>query len=120
MLEFQPGRIPDPTPNSVSPEGERREAVMNTLYLKLCTHGRKPERCEICNRPRPLYCGRAVWTEATQACDCSTCGRDIWIGDRCVLSGPTIHCRICGTTVCTYEDNGAIQSRQKARDGSSN
>jgi hypothetical protein len=48
------------------------------------------------------------WTEATAARDCNTCGRDIWIGERCVMSGPTIHCRLCGPSLCKHEDTGVI------------
>jgi hypothetical protein len=47
------------------------------------------------------------WMECIAARDCTTCGRDIWVGERCVISGPTIHCQICGTGVCCYEDDGA-------------
>lgn len=49
------------------------------------------------------------WTESTKATDCNTCGRDIWVGERVVISGPTIHCRLCGTWVCNHEDTGVIQ-----------
>jgi hypothetical protein len=49
------------------------------------------------------------WTECTAARDCNTCGRDIWIGERCVISGPTIHCRLCGPRVSRHEDTGVIE-----------
>jgi hypothetical protein len=48
------------------------------------------------------------WTEAMFAADCNTCGRDIWVGERCVISGPTIHCWRCGAAVAHYNDNGTI------------
>ena len=49
------------------------------------------------------------WTESTKATECNTCGRDIWVGERVVISGPTIHCWRCGSRVANHEDTGAIQ-----------
>jgi hypothetical protein len=57
-------------------------------------------------QPPPAVMPVPYWTESTKATDCTTCGRDIWVGERCVVSGPTIHCRLCGTKVCCYEDDG--------------
>jgi hypothetical protein len=48
------------------------------------------------------------WTECTTAADCNTCGRDIWVGERCVISGPTIHCWRCGRSVSNHEDTGEV------------
>jgi hypothetical protein len=52
--------------------------------------------------PRTLV---PYWTEATLSTDCNTCGRDVWIGERCVISGPTVHCYRCGESVAHYDDN---------------
>jgi len=56
------------------------------------------------------------WDECKVAGDCSTCGRDVNFGDRCVVSGPTIHCHLCGAKIAGCEDNGAVRAdKKKAR-----
>lgn len=49
------------------------------------------------------------WTACTVAQNCNTCGGDIWIGDRCVISGPTMHCQYCGPFVAHHEDDGEVR-----------
>lgn len=55
------------------------------------------------------------WTESTFTADCNSCGRDIWVGERVVISGPTVHCRLCGFSVCHYEDVPDVREGMEAK-----
>ena len=51
------------------------------------------------------------WTQADRGGECNNCGRDIWVGDRVVRSGPMTLCRVCGAKAAGHADTGKVEDR---------